>query len=264
MEENQNKPKVFYWAGFGVAFWLACEWKFRYMKDNIKKEVIEPIRISQWNEGKPVLVTGILRGDGVVQDDLFNIKKEGLRLLRKVKKYDKGWKDEIGDCPEFLHQEETFTDIKLELDPFDINVNYLKGYPKTFKIAPRALQSQYLKFLNNNGYTVYKDDDSYYITKYKRKSNKYKPTQGDYKVDFEYTPNLVYLTMFGIQSGNTIKHFTHPYLTDPVLIIKPGRHSINDIIDNLPFQNSLLLTTSRIIGPLSIIYSIYFHFKNKT
>lgn len=264
MEENQNKQKFFYWAGFGVAFWLACEWKFRNMKEYVKKEVMEPICISPGHEGKPVLVTGIVEGEGLVEDQLFNIKKDGLRLVRKVERYDSGWKNDFDDYPEFLHREETFTNNKLTLHPFQINSNYLKNFPETFKVVPRSLQKQYTKFLNSKGYTIYKDDESYYVTKYKRKSNVYKPTKGDYKVKFEYTPRHVYLTIFGNQSGNTISHFTHPYLTHPVLVIKPGRHSVNDIVDSLPFQNSLLLTSSRIIGPLSIIFSIYFHLKNKT
>lgn len=263
MEEDHKNRKFFYWAGLGVTFWLACEWRHRNLRYSIKDETAEPLTILKENEGKPILITGILKASTAVEDSLFNIKKDCLRLIKTVKRYESGWKNDLADSPDYLVSQEQFNEDLLEIHPFKLSPHYLKDLSHNFKISPISLTMSQQKWFARKGYAVYKDQDFYYVSKYRRKSNIYKPTKGDFQVNFEYTPNKTCITIFGTQSGDSIKPFEHPDLAHPVLIIKPGWHSIDEVIQTLPIQNSVLLSVSRIIGPFSILFSLYFHLKNK-
>ena len=264
MEENQGKKrKFFYWAGVGVTFWLTCEWRHRYLRNSLKNETVKPSTILKENEGKPVLVSGILKGNEIFEASFFNIKRNCLRLVKTVERYESGWRDDDTDAPEFLVSQERFNEEFLEIFPFKISPRYLRNLSHDFKIAPVTLTLDQRKWFKGKGFAVYRDEDFYYVSRYTRKSNIYKPTKGDFKVKFEYTPNKSYITIFGQQAGDTIKPFNHPALTHPVLLIKPGWHSIDDIIETLPLQNTLLLTISRLIGPFSILSTLYFHLTNK-
>ena len=261
MESNKDLNWHFGIAAVGAAFWAYCEWKFVDLRKEIRQQIKEPARILGENDGKPILASGILEAEGEVADEMFNFRKECIKVQRNLMQYDQDWKTCTTSPPEWLAPKVIYSNNELQISPYKISSNLLDSiipsYSVPLKVLPRTFRDPILA----KGFALYSDESSYYLSRYKRKSGQYKPVKGDYKLTYSYLGRSLFFTVVGEQVGDRLVPYKSKHSNETIFLIKPGVHNIDSMLSDVPAPDKTLLYTGRLVGPSAILLSLFLHFK---
>jgi hypothetical protein len=258
--EEKSHFKPWHFAAFATGLWAYFEWKHVDIKQEIRKNIREPGQVLPENEGKPVLASGIVNSSDYLEDKLFNIKVECLKLERKLQQYKGKWQSCQETPPTWMSSEETISQDSFEITPFLVEGKLFKEIPADIKIKPKVLPRSFRDVILSKGFAVYSDDSGYYLSRFKRKSGVYKPVDGDYQVTFHRLMKGQLFTILGQQEGNFISFYRSPHLPRPVIVIKPGLHSLESMLEDLPSQSLSYLFALRALSASSICFSLFLRF----
>lgn len=252
---DKDKSTGLYFSAFCAFAWAGIEYKYLHsIGEELKKNITQPVVLENANEGKPVYITGRLTAKGDLQDPEFNIKKECLRLTRTVFKYSKDW---AADSTSVIKSWEKSLPGPYSLTPFLISPEVLShistSFPISLSMVPKFSKENYKK----KGFAVYFSPESFFISKYLRKSNIYSPVQGDFKVSYTYIPNQLYISVIGEQCKGEII----PY-RGRIFIVKEGYKSLPEMLSLIPEEKKTFLYTARLCCSFGVLCGLYLKFLN--
>lgn len=261
MESNKDLNWHFGLAAVGAAFWAYCEWKFVDLRKEIRQKIKEPARVLKENDGKPVLAGGILEAEGEVIDEMFNFKKDCIKVKRDLLQYDEDWKTCSTSPPEWLSPKIIYSNNDIHLSQYIVSSSLLDNIATPYSVPLKVLPKTFRDTILAKGFALYSDENNYYISKYKRKSGQYKPVKGDYKLSYAYLGRSQFFTAIGEQSGDRLVPYKSKYSNKPIFLIKPGVHNIDSMLLDIPAADKTLLYTGRLVGPSTILLSLFLHFR---
>ena len=196
----------------------------------------------------------LIKNDLII-DTLFNIKKDCLRLQRRVEKFSEIW-TQANEETDLIFQTELRAEGPYDLAPLKVNPEIIDHLESDFIISPSIIPKNTENDFKKKGYSTYMDQKYFYVTKQDSISEAFKPVAGDFRVSYDYVPNRLFVSILGEQRNGTIAP-----LKGKFLIVKNGYKKPEDLIALLPESQNNWRIFGRVLGPLGMFSGLYMHFK---
>lgn len=266
---GRKDNEINYWyalAGFTGVYWAYYEWSltenFKSMH-NLKTNLVHVKFYEKSNEGKPIYITGALHpsDNTPLKDEKFGVIVSGLSLRRKVEMFqyfqDKDfniyskWSSVPINSSKFptqyfnpkwrLHDYFSTTRGLLQIGDFKVDSGILKNLKSWRGIVGQYRGDDYKQVEEQGKLVLFKSKKKYTV-----------PKVGFYRIEHEYIPSGLPVSVIGRQSGNKIV----PY--KGIFIAKEGYVNANDMIGNYFSEASRIgLWMTRLICSMGIVTGVY-------
>lgn len=256
MEKDNKRFLGIFLSGISVFGFSYFEWKNTLnLKEyrEIKKDLVQPVDLRTENEGKPVYANGLIlvRNREELKDDIFKIAQLGLRLIRKVEMLQYSieksnlemiWSEnklenenlpEDKQSPAWKFKAKTFnTSLPYYVTPLLVGEEILDYINTVWTIKPVVHNEIFAREMKKKGFAIYYDQDYYYLSRFIRKKNVFKPRFGDYRIKYSYIPEQIYVSMIGEQRNGKIV----PY-KDKIFIAQEGKVLPSELLRKYEEEN---------------------------